>query len=140
MKRETCVMAAKSPEEICHLFRQYMREGDLDAVLTVYDPEVVFLNKAGELKKGAEALRQELRPFAATNAVFDFTIKQVIRSGDIALMHTQWKISSPHKLSMYAIEVARRQADGTWRWLIGDPFTVGRHAPHLSPMTSVVLC
>jgi hypothetical protein len=28
-------------------------------------------------------------------------------------------------LSLYAIEVARRQSDGTWRWLIGDPFTVG---------------
>jgi len=28
---------------------------------------------------------------------------------------------------VHAIEVARRQADGTWRWLIGDPFTVGRH-------------
>jgi hypothetical protein len=24
-------------------------------------------------------------------------------------------------------EVARRQPDGTWRWLIGDPFTVGRN-------------
>jgi len=23
-----------------------------------------------------------------------------------------------------AIEVASRQADGSWRWLIGDPFTV----------------
>jgi hypothetical protein len=27
---------------------------------------------------------------------------------------------------VYAIEVARRQADGTWRWLIGDPYTVGK--------------
>jgi len=27
-------------------------------------------------------------------------------------------------MSVYAIEVARRQQDGTWRWLIGDPFTV----------------
>ena len=26
--------------------------------------------------------------------------------------------------SVYAIEVARRQPDGTWRWLIGDPFTL----------------
>jgi hypothetical protein len=29
-------------------------------------------------------------------------------------------------MTVYAIEVARRQADGTWRWLIGDPYTVGR--------------
>jgi hypothetical protein len=27
-------------------------------------------------------------------------------------------------MSVHAIEVARRQPDGTWYWLIGDPFTV----------------
>jgi hypothetical protein len=31
-------------------------------------------------------------------------------------------------MAVYAIEVARRQRDGTWRWLIGDPFMVGRNA------------
>jgi ketosteroid isomerase-like protein len=118
-------MSAKSPEEIRHLFKQYMAEGDIDSVLSVYDPEAVFLNRSGEVKKG-EALRQELAPFAAVKATFDFNIKQVVQSGDIALMHTEWKVSSPEPMSVYAIEVARRQPDGTWRWLIGDPFTVGK--------------
>jgi|SRR5918992_1887825 ketosteroid isomerase-like protein len=118
-------MPAKSPEEICRLFQQYMAKGDIDAVLSVYDPEAVFLNQSGEVKTG-EALRQELAAFAGTKAIFDFNIKQVIQSGDIALMHTEWKVSSPQQMSVYAIEVARRQPDGTWRWLIGDPFTVGR--------------
>ena len=67
-----------------------------------------------------------MAPFAASRAVFNFDIKQVIQSGDIALMHTEWKVSSPQQMSVYAIEVARRQPDGTWRWLIGDPFTIGR--------------
>jgi ketosteroid isomerase-like protein len=120
-------MPAKSPEEICHLFKQYMAEGDLDSVLSVYDPEAVFLNRSGEIKKG-DALREELAKFAGVKATFDFKIKQVIRSGDIALMHTEWKVSAPEPMSVYAIEVARRQPDGTWRWLIGDPFTVGRNA------------
>ena len=30
-------------------------------------------------------------------------------------------------MSVYAIEVARRQPDGTWRWVIGDPFTLGKN-------------
>jgi hypothetical protein len=29
-------------------------------------------------------------------------------------------------MTAYEIEVARRQPDGTWGWLIGDPFTIGR--------------
>jgi len=121
-------MPAKSPEEICRLFQQYMAESDVDSVLSVYDPEAVFLNQSGEVKKGEEELRHELADFAARKAVFNFDIKQVIQSGDIALMHTKWKISSPQQMSVYAIEVARRQPDGTWRWLIGDPFTIGRQA------------
>jgi ketosteroid isomerase-like protein len=119
-------MSAKSPEEICRLFQHYMAEGDIDSVLSVYDPEAVFLNQSGEVKKGEAGLRQELADFAASKAVFNFDIKQVIQSGDIALMHTEWKVSSPQQMSVYAIEVARRQPDGTWRWLIGDPFTIGR--------------
>ena len=120
-------MPAKRPEEICRLFQQYMAEGDLDSVLSVYDPEAVFLNQSGEVKSG-EALKQELAPLAAMKAIFDFNIKQVVQSGDIALMHTEWRVSAPQQTSVYAIEVARRQPDGTWRWLIGDPFTVGRQA------------
>ncbi|HEX7032429.1 MAG TPA: nuclear transport factor 2 family protein [Nitrososphaera sp.] len=122
-------MSAKSAEEICRLFREYMAMGDIDSVLDIiYDHDVVFINQAGDARNGREALRQEIAPFAAVKAVFDFDIKQVIQAGDIALMHTEWKVSSPHhQISMYAIEVARRQSDGTWRWLIGDPFAVGRN-------------
>jgi ketosteroid isomerase-like protein len=121
-------MPAKSPEDICRLFQQYMAEGDIDLVLSVYDPEAVFLNQSGEVKQGWQGLRQELAPFATAKTIFDFNILQVIQSGDIALMHTEWQVSSPQPMSVYAIEVARRQPDGTWRWLIGDPFTVGRQA------------
>jgi ketosteroid isomerase-like protein len=119
-------MPAKSPEEICSLFQEYMAEGDNDGVLSLYDPEAIILDKSGEVKKGEEGLRQNLAPFADAKARFDFTIKQVIQTGDIALMHTKWNVSGPETMTVYAIEVARRQPDGTWRWLIGDPFTVGK--------------
>jgi uncharacterized protein (TIGR02246 family) len=121
-------MPARSPHDICRLFQQYMAEGDIDAVLSVYDPEAVFLNQSGQAKKGTEGLRQELAPFAARKVIFEYDIKQVIEAGEIALMHTQWKVTAERQMTVYAIEVARRQPDGTWRWLIGDPFTVGRLA------------
>ena len=80
-------MPARNPEEICSLFKQYMAEGDFDGLLSVYDPEVVFLNQAGELIRGKQELKQELNRFAAARARFDFNIAQVIQSDDIALMH-----------------------------------------------------
>jgi ketosteroid isomerase-like protein len=117
-------MPAKSPE-ICRLFKLYMADGDVESLLSIYDPEAVFLNQSGELRKG-DGLREELAVLAEAKAQFDFNIKQVVQCGDITLMHTDWKVSSPRPMFALAIEVARRQPDGTWRWLIGDPFTIGR--------------
>ena len=119
-------MPAKSPEDICRLFQRSMAEGDLDSVLSVYDPEAVFLNQSREVTKGKEGLRQVLAPLAAAKTVFEFKVKQIIQTGGIALMHTEWTVSGREPITQYAIEVARRQPDGTWCWLIGDPFTVGR--------------
>ena len=120
-------MRAQTPEEICKLFKQFMAEGDLKALVEIYDPEATFLTESGEIKTGREGIREQLAPLAAARAKFDFDIRQVLRAGEIALMHTRWKVSSPQPRFVYAIEVARRQADGTWCWLIGDPFTVGRN-------------
>jgi ketosteroid isomerase-like protein len=119
-------MPATSPEDICRLFKEFMAQGDLDAVLSVYDSDAVFLNQSREATKSREDLRRVLAPLAAAKTVFDFNIKQIVQADDIALMHTEWKQSAPEPMTVYAIEVARRQRDGSWRWLIGDPFTVGR--------------
>jgi hypothetical protein len=45
--RKEHTMPARTPDEICRLFRQYMHGGDLDAVMTLYDREAVFVNQAG---------------------------------------------------------------------------------------------
>jgi ketosteroid isomerase-like protein len=105
-----------------------MAAGDIHALLSLYDPEVVFLNQSGEIINGVEAQRQELAPFASARAIFEYDIEVVIKSRDIALMHARWKVSSPAKMLLHAIEVARRQPDATWRWPIGDPFNVGKQS------------
>jgi ketosteroid isomerase-like protein len=128
-------MPAKTPEEICSLFKQHMAAGNIESLLDIYDSDAVFLNQSGEAKRGREEIRQELVPLASAKAIFDFKIRQVIRSGGIALMHTEWTVSSPQPMFVYAIEVARRQPDGTWRWLIGDPFTVRRY---MSPLANEI--
>lgn len=132
-------MPARNPEEICSLFTKFMAEGDVDGLLSVYDSDVVFLNEAGDVVKGKQEMKRQLAPFADARARFDFQIKQIIQSGDIALMHTLWNISSPRRMSAYAIEVARRQPDGTWLWLIGDPFTVGRQLAATTAETASLL-
>jgi ketosteroid isomerase-like protein len=133
-------MSARTPEEICRHFQKYMLEGDIDSVLSLYEPRAVFLDEAGELKSGIQELREQLAPFAAAKTLFNFAIKEIITSGDIALMQTGWTVSSLGPTMLYAIEVARRQRDGTWRWVIGDPYTVNKHRPSVidKAMTSQI--
>src|SRR5262249_15653827 len=75
-------MPAKSPEEICSLFKQYMAAGELDSLLTLYDPEAVFLNSSVQVRHGRQEIREELAPLAAAKSDFDFHIRQVIQTGD----------------------------------------------------------
>ena len=109
-------MPAKRPEEICTLFQRAMAEGDLDAVMRVYDERVVFLNQGGGAVEGLDGLRRELTPLVAQRPAFEFRILQVVEAGDVALMHTEWRVAGREPVRQHAVEVARRQADGTWRW------------------------
>jgi len=108
-------MPAGSPEEICRLFKQYMAASDIESLRTIYDPQVTFLNQSRKEKKGWQELKAELAPLAAAKTIFEYDIRQIIHSDDIALMHTRWKVQSLQPMSQYAIEVARWQSGGTWR-------------------------
>src|SRR5690349_8414668 len=101
--RRRTTVPARTPEEICRLFQQSMAEGDIEALLDLYDPEAVFLNQAAEFKKGREGLRQVLAPLAAARPDFRYTIRQVIQAGDTALMHTEWDGPAPMPSPQYAI-------------------------------------
>src|ERR1051325_1561815 len=100
-----------------------MAAGDIESLLDLYDLGVVFLNERREVKKGRQQLREELAPLAAAKARFDFNIKQVINSGDIALMHTEWHVTSPKPMRSYAIEVAHPEgSQGGVREAVMSPY------------------
>ncbi len=120
-------MPVNTPEEIDQLFEKAIKAGDLDALMGLYEPDAAFPNPQGEVKVGLEAVRQEMAPFAAMKPTIQMNIKKVIQTGDIALIHNEWKMPD-QGMSGYAVEVARRQADGTWRMVIDDPFTIGGQA------------
>jgi hypothetical protein len=104
-----------------------MARGDIVSVLSVYDPEAVFVAQAGGMTTERDDLRRQLAPPAAARAHFEYKVLQVVETDGIALTHTMWTVSYPQSSWVYGIEVARWQPDGSWRWLIGNPFRVGKH-------------
>ncbi len=118
-------MPARSPEELGRLFQEAMRAGDIDALMALYEPGAVFPNQSGEPRTGTDAIRQELAPFAAMKPDMTIETQKMIQAGDIALTYSRWSMTTPAQMSGRAIEIARRQQDGTWLYIIDDPFTLG---------------
>jgi ketosteroid isomerase-like protein len=60
----------------------------------------------------------------------DGDVKKVVRSGELALVCTNWGLTgngqdgNPVNLSGQATDVLRQQADGTWCIVIDNPFGV----------------
>ncbi len=117
-------MPARNPEDLGTLFQEAMRAGDLDAVMALYEPGAAFPDQSGEVRSGLDAIGQELAPFAAMKPDMTIEALKVIQAGDIALTHSSWRMTKPEPMSGRAIEIARRQQDGTWLYIIDDPFTL----------------
>lgn len=124
-------MPAQKPEECDILLMETMNRGDLEAAVALYEPTAVLVqDPSGEAINGHEAIREFIRGGLAlglrmareTNA---------IQNGDLALTGGRWKVTgadadgNPVVLSGNSREVVRRQLDGTWLFVIDNPWGAG---------------
>ena len=58
------------PKEIDHLFVKAMNEGDVEAMLALYEPDQVFVSQPGQpvVRGAGESLREKLRAFYEAEA------------------------------------------------------------------------
>jgi len=84
----------------------------------LYEPHAVLDCGEGRLTAGREAIRAFYAELVATGRKFDFGDQRpAIISGDLALTSTRSSDGS------VTAEIARRQGDGTWLWVI-DQFSI----------------
>lgn len=120
-------MPARRPEEADELFMEAMNSGDLQAALALYEQGGSFTG-TGQVASGIEAIRQALSAFLAMKPRFTAEAKTVAQAGDIALTSAKWSMTATgpdgNAITMtgHSAEVVRRQADGTWLFVIDAPF------------------
>ena len=122
-------MPAKTPEEVDQLFEQYLNAANVDALVGLYEPGASFVQQGGEVITGQEAIRKELAGLAQMKPVLHCHVFKVVPAGgDLAVLYNDWSGAmtepSGQKISISgkALEMVRRQADGTWRFVLDDPF------------------
>jgi len=122
-------MAARRPEELDGLFAQALNAGNLDALLALYEPNAALAPQPGQVVTGTQSIRQALQAFIAMKPTLTMLeTKTIMQTGEIALNSAKWHLTgtgpdgSPVTMDGHSAEVARRQADGTWRMVIDSPW------------------
>ena len=123
-------MGAMKPAELHSLFTQAFNTGDVEALLDLYEPEAIFIPEPGQTAKGREAIREALAPFFALELPLTIETASAVETDDgLALLEAAWSAcgtaadGSEVDLSGRSSEVARRQPDGRWLYIIDDPGT-----------------
>ena len=125
-------MAANRPEECDLLIGERLSAGDLEGVVALYEPDARFVIGPGNVAEGTDAIREVMRQMLAGHPTLNIEVPLVIQTGDVALLHSKWTVTSTGADGKQTTdsgngrEVVRRQADGTWRFVIdygngGDP-------------------
>ncbi len=109
---------ARDPQDLERLLIARQWAGDVDGMAALYEPDAVLDNGKGQLTVGRQAIRALFADFIATGENFAAGNQSpAVTSGDLALTSTHLPDGS------VTAEVARRQRDGTWLWVI-DRYSV----------------
>jgi uncharacterized protein (TIGR02246 family) len=115
-------MPPLKPEEWPCLFESHLNAGDLDAAAALYAPEACFVPKSGETVKGRDAIQTVLSGLIARKERLRGRVVKAVVAGDTAVLYTDWQgTADGGEERSRAIEVLRRQPDGTWLLVVGDP-------------------
>ena len=122
-------MPANSPLEVDQVFETAMAAGDLEAIVALYEDAAAMPGQPGQPAAiGPDQVREAMRAFVdlkPTNVKLDARV--VAEVGDVAVIYNDWSGtanppgSEAFPISGKAIEVVRRQADGTWKFIFDDP-------------------
>ena len=123
-------MPAMNPVEMDQLFGEALNSGNLEALLALYEPDASFNPEPGQEVHGTDAIRQALEGFLALNPTITLETKTLAQTNDVALCTANWHLTGsgpdgPMELSGQSVEVARKQSDGSWLFIIDNPFGLG---------------
>ncbi len=106
-------MPACRPEDVHRRFAEAVNAGDEKALAELYPA-----------RGGATPNHDGLRDLLALKPRISVETRSVVRSGKVALLGSRWRLAgtTPEgraiELAGQGAEVVRRQADGSWRYVV----------------------
>ncbi len=121
-------MPARTPADLDLQLIAAINAGDVDMAVGYYEPGAALVSERGTTVFGTEAIREVFSRFMTIRPKVSIEVPLVIESGDTALVHSKWTSvgtgadGNRVDFAGQATEVMRRQADGTWLFVIDNPY------------------
>ena len=110
--------SAKNPNDLEKYFIERANEGDVEGLVALYEPDAVIADGKREIAIGKNQIREFFVKLLANHPQYDPSVQaEALCSGDLALT------SSRTGSGDITAEIARRQPDGSWLWVV-DQFTL----------------
>ncbi len=111
---------ARDPQDLARLIVSRANSGDVEGMVELYEPDAVLHKSSGGVAVGSDAIRAFYTELLSTGRKFSLGDQRpALITGDLALTSTRLPNGA------VTAEVARKQPDGTWRWVIDQP-AIGR--------------
>jgi uncharacterized protein (TIGR02246 family) len=122
-------MRAHSPTEIHALFQNAFNIGDIEALISLYEPDAILMVD-GKQVTGRENIKAAFHSILSAGVQMTLTTRSIIEShAGLAILHGEWIVqrtaaTEPQLTTKgFSTEVVRRQPDGTWLFIIDNPRT-----------------
>lgn len=116
---------ARRPSEIAERVAEYLSEGDLEGIVSMFHPECTICFPVDEPpKKGHAGAREIFAPFCAIRPTLVSRVHGELVNGDTALLQGEWRFEAPDGSVLAegnSTEVAKKLADGSWGYFIDCP-------------------
>ena len=121
-------MSTATPQQVLQSIVSGINSGDLDSLMPLYERQAAFATQPGDLAPGAPGIRAALNGFISMNGTLDLEVTRVLEVDDLALVIGVWSFDgtapdgTPVRLEAKNADVLRRQSDGSWRFVIDNPW------------------
>jgi len=85
-------MPAKTPEQTHELFVEHFNAADIDALLSLYEPNATLVPFPGEPARGQAAIREALGRFIALKGHMELKVDKIFQADDVALIFSSWNL------------------------------------------------
>ena len=118
-------MIATSPEHAVELMDRAFNDGDIDAVLELYEDFAVVVTEPGKTARGTAELRRFFKEVMASGASARQIKTHVIEADGLALFLSRWTLTSGTgdggvSRQFVATTVFREQPTGGWKAIIDN--------------------